>query len=452
MLTNIHTALLRHNQQLPRYTSYPTVPHFGDNIDSESVLTWMSDIPVDAPLSLYFHIPFCKKLCWYCGCNTKATQRYERLENYLTHLKNEVSLVANRLGEKRQVSHIHFGGGSPSFLHPDDFEDLMHHVHNHFTILPIAEIAIELDPRETSEAKIAMYAQCGVTRASLGVQDFNSKVQQAINRVQPFHQVFKNVGLLRQYGINEISFDLLYGLPHQTTKTIHETITLAAALRPDRIALFGYAHVPWMKKHMRLIDETKLPGALERLEQFDEARKELQSHGYQDIGLDHFVKPTDSLAYAHKTKCLRRNFQGYTNDSTAHLIGFGPSAISAFDGGYCQNIPDERAYSDAISKQRLPVVKGIKLSKNDKMRRNIIEKIMCYGKISLNTIVAEYQLEPHYFEPEIEALTALALDGLVSVEDGLITINPDAPQASRLIAAVFDTYLQPVPQKHAQVA
>ncbi len=363
-----------------------------------------------------------------------------------------MDLVTQKHQGPLNVAHIHFGGGSPSYLRPSDFGALMGHIRSRFNLLPSAEVAIELDPRETSEAKIAAYAKAGVTRASLGVQDFNRTVQKAINRVQPLHLVYEAVETLRQYGIDAISFDLLYGLPNQTVENVKQSASLAASLNPDRIALFGYAHVPWMKKHMRLIDEESLPDALPRLEQFDVARQTLREKGYQEIGLDHFVRPEDQMAIAHSAGRLQRNFQGYTTDGASTLIGFGPSAISSYTGGYSQNTPDLRSYTRCVEDGQLPVSKGLALTADDCLRRGIISSLMCYGAVDLSDIVAEYDCGLPDFATELGKLKELEEDGLVRVDGCSITVNKNASQACRLVAAAFDTYLQPKKQQHAQVA
>ena len=452
MTESLHAALLKHNQLVPRYTSYPTAPNFTHNVDHTVATKWLSAVPRDAALSLYFHIPFCKKMCWYCGCNTKATRQYSPVKAYLAYLKKEIELVAGKLGAPCSVNHIHFGGGSPSYIAPDDFCDLMQHIKTHFDVLPDAEIAIELDPREVNEVKVAAYAQQGVNRVSLGVQDFNENVQTAINRVQPFRLIFKALELLKIYGIHACNLDLLYGLPHQTEEIIENNIALATALRPDRISLFGYAHVPWMKKHMRLINEENLPNAAQRLKQFEVAKRFLELKKYHAVGLDHFVRHTDPMLDAYKAKKLQRNFQGYTTDNAATLIGFGSSAISSMKQGYMQNTPDLRAYYAAIDNDKLATAKGITLSHDDVMRRDIIEKIMCYGEVDLSHTASEYGHEQGTFTKEIEQLQPLLADELVYINGSHIQVNPKVPQANRMVAAAFDVYLQPSQEKHAQVA
>lgn len=447
-----HAALLKHNRPVPRYTSYPTAPNFSASMEAKTVEGWMDSLDAAQPVSLYFHVPFCKKMCWYCGCNTKATAKYNPVKRYMAVLQKEVTLMANRHNRPLDVSHIHFGGGSPSYVSADDFRLLMGHIRASFNVLPDAEVAIELDPREVTESKVAAYASVGVNRASLGVQDFNSTVQKSINRVQPLHQVYQVAAMLRSYGIEAVSFDLLYGLPNQTVDTIRESASLAASMKPARISLFGYAHVPWMKKHMRLIDEEKLPSAAERLEQFEEARRILCGRGYVQIGLDHFVQENDSMAIAHKAGRMQRNFQGYTTDNANTLIGFGPSAISSFAGGYCQNTPDLRAYIACVTDEKIPMQKGIELTENDRLIRAIITQIMSYGAVDLADIAAKYTLADPNFEFEIASLQQLECDGLVEVKGNQITVEQNAVQACRVVASVFDQYLQEKKQQHAQVA
>jgi len=449
---NLTQALLKHNQQVPRYTSYPTANHFSEALGSGEATVWLSEIDEAKPLSLYFHVPFCKEICWYCGCHTKASKQYTPVSDFLTYLKKEVTLVAGKLGAKRAVAHIHFGGGSPSYMSPEDFAALMNHVSAHFLINPDAEIAIEIDPRELTELKVAAYRKAGVTRVSLGVQDFHKNVQLAINRLQPLHMIYKAVQLLRDYGITQINMDLLYGLPKQTSTSIRENIEIALGLNPSRISLFGYAHVPWMKKHMRLIDESTLPGGTARLEQFAAAAEALADKGYIQIGLDHFVKPDDPMAIALNELTLARNFQGYSTDSASVMIGFGPSAISDLQDGYLQNTLANHAYYAALDDGIIPTAKGIRVSPDDLVIRRLIEQLMCYMEIDLDSFAANEGLPLSQFAPAIEKLIPLIQDGLVTLEKSLIRINPETPQAVRLVCAAFDPYLSVSQKKHAQVA
>ncbi len=451
-MTRLHDALLRENQKVPRYTSYPTAPHFTSNVGHETVTGWISDLADNSSLSLYFHVPFCRKMCWYCGCNTRATRRYSPVTGFLDHLFQEIDLVGHTLAGRGKVSHIHFGGGSPSMLQPDDFSALMRAVRNTFTVDKRAEIAIELDPREVSEAKVAAYALAGVNRASLGIQDFHADVQAAINRRQPFPTVYDAVKRLRDYGIRDINMDLLYGLPQQTTAHMVENIDFAVALDPSRISLFGYAHVPWMKKHMRLIEEAALPGGAERLSQFDTAAAHLAKRGFIPIGLDHFVHPKDPMAKALKDRTLKRNFQGYTTDGADALIGFGPSAISAYPQGYAQNSPANRQYFDAVRQGRLATIKGKTLTTSDKLRRQIIEGLMCYFEFDLHAFADAHGLNRSEFQSARDRIAELEDKGLAVWDAGVIRVPEEARQAVRLVAAAFDEYLTVSGARHAQVA
>ncbi|MFC4349473.1 oxygen-independent coproporphyrinogen III oxidase [Kordiimonas lipolytica] len=448
----LQQSLLKRNKQVPRYTSYPTAPHFSEAVNGESVAAWLQELDDSCDLSLYFHVPFCRKMCWYCGCNTKATKRYSPVDQYLEYLLKEIDLAADKLSGGQTVKHIHFGGGSPSMLKPMDFERLMAAVRSRFSVAKDAEIAIELDPREVSEAKVAAYAMAGVTRASLGVQDFHEDVQVAINRRQPFHVIYDAVNLLKAYGIKSINMDLLYGLPHQTAEYLRENVDFASALGADRISLFGYAHVPWMKKHMRLIEESALPDGPARLKQFGVAKHHLERRGYVAVGLDHFVLPRDPMAKALEAGTLKRNFQGYTTDAASALIGFGASAISSLPQGYAQNTPATRSYFEALDAGRLPSAKGKALSGDDKIRRSIIEHLMCYFELDLIRFCKEHDLDIGQFDEAIEQLQGLKMEGLVTLSEGMIRIPREAQQAVRLVCAAFDTYLTISPARHAQVA
>ncbi|NVJ98182.1 MAG: oxygen-independent coproporphyrinogen III oxidase [Alphaproteobacteria bacterium] len=448
----LQDALLKRNEQVPRYTSYPTAPHFSADVGPKEVKHWLEDIADEANLSLYFHIPFCRKMCWYCGCNTKATRRYDPVNEYMDYLWREIDMVASSLSGGQLVTHIHFGGGSPSMLKPEDFTRLMATIRKRFHLSEGVEIAIELDPREITEAKVAAYALAGVNRASLGVQDFHDHVQKAINRRQPFHTIYDAVNLLKAYGISDINMDLLYGLPHQTEKDLQENADYAAALGAQRISLFGYAHVPWMKKHMRLIDENALADGAGRLAQFDIAAKQLEKRGYVPIGLDHFVLPRDPMAKALNEGNLHRNFQGYTTDSADTLIGFGASAISALPQGYTQNTPATRQYFDALERGEMATVRGKALSNDDRIRRAAIEKLMCYFELDLAHLAAENQIAFSHFDDALETLAELATSGLVEINGTKVRVPGKARQAVRLACAAFDTYFSASKQRHAQVA
>lgn len=427
-------------EQVPRYTSYPTAPHFHEGVDSSAYSKLLGELNETDLLSLYFHIPFCRQLCWFCGCHTKIVNGYKPIEQYLELLKQEVALVAGLSGS-HTVKYLHFGGGSPTIIDADDFLGFMNVVRSNFQILPEAEIAVEIDPRTVDKNKIEAYAKSGVNRVSLGVQDFNLKVQRAINRIQSFKLVRGVVELLRDSSINEINFDLIYGLPYQTLDTIKDTIDNAVTLEPNRISLFGYAHVPWMKKHQELVPVEALPDMQLRMEMFDFAYEYLTAAGYVSIGLDHFVKPDDPLAIAKREQKLQRNFQGYTVDRAEALLGFGVSSISTLPTAYIQNSSDYRTYVDAIEDGELPVARGLALTPDDIKRREIIMSIMCGLKVRVCAVK---------FESELDSLASYIESGIVCYEDGFLVVNKRMHHQLRQIASKFDFYLSESRHSYSQ--
>lgn len=442
--------ILKYNAQIPRYTSYPTAPHFTAKSagDYQQALT----LPAGSTVSAYVHIPFCREMCWYCGCHTTATRKYAPVEDYLTLLHREMRMTADKAGGRLSLSHLHFGGGSPTMLQPDDFRRTMDVLRECFDFLPDAEIAIEADPRGVSHDKAEAYGDCGVNRASFGIQDFSPAVQAAINRRQSFGTVEKSVELLRRFGVAGINFDLMYGLPLQTMNDIAETIAQSLSLVPDRIAMFGYAHVPWMKKHMRLIRDEDLPDAAARIDQFSFAETLLCDAGMEPIGLDHFARPGDGMLDALRRKTLVRNFQGYTTDTAAALLGFGVSAISRLPDGFYQNTPHMPEYSAAILAKNLPVARGRMLDAEDRLRADIIGQLMCYFEADIPAILKQHGRDAAEFSGVIDSLADMAADGLVTREGGRIRVTPDARQAVRVVASRFDAYFTPQQKKHAQTA
>ncbi|MCF8495561.1 MAG: oxygen-independent coproporphyrinogen III oxidase [Alphaproteobacteria bacterium] len=441
MHSNTKESLIDFDRPVPRYTSYPTAPHFKPDVEGSHYKSWLKDLPDGSHLSLYFHIPFCPQLCWFCGCHTKITKRYSSVEDYLSLLIREIEMTADLSAHSGNVTHMHFGGGSPTILKASDFSRLMGSIRNAFSISDGAEIAIEIDPRQINEAKVAAYAKAGVTRASLGVQDFDQRVLESVHREQPFYASYESMKLLRDYGIRNINFDLMYGLPHQTTETMKQTAEYTLLLNPDRIAIFGYAHVPWMKKHMRLLPEKALPDAMERLRLFEVASKIFCDAGYIPVGIDHFAKPGDALAQAKEQGRLYRNFQGYTDDKADALIGMGVSAISRLPAGFTQN-SQMLAYRDSILKGRLPKEKFFTLSREDRLRDDIIQSFMCKLSADVGHICQSHGYDPRYFSKEIDTLKPLRNARLIEFEDNGV-INIVVPQAARLTCAAFDAYLQP---------
>ena len=434
--------LSRLDRRVPRYTSYPTAPHMHAGIGAETVGRWLAAIPAATPLSLYLHIPFCDTLCWFCGCHTKIVARYAPVAAYLGQLEHEIDLVVTRLGDGRPVGHIHFGGGSPTLLEPADLIRIGTHLRQRFDVQGDAEVAVEIDPRGLDQARVEALAAIGVTRASLGVQDLDPEVQRAINRVQPLADTERVVGWLRAAGIEAINVDLMYGLPGQTEAGVRQTAQTVMALSPARVALFGYAHVPWMKRHQRLLDESALAGPAERLDQYGAVADELGAAGLVAIGLDHFARPDDPLAIAARERRLRRNFQGYTTDAAEALLGFGASAIGALPQGYVQNAVPIHAWRDAVEAGRLPVVRGIAIDAEDRLRRQVIEALMCHLEVDLAEVATRHGRPADHFAPELIALEALAADGLVTLTGSQLEVPPAARPFVRLVAATFDTYLQ----------
>lgn len=424
--------ILPYNRQVPRYTSYPTTPHF-KLIEPDTDISLPQDI---GTTSLYIHIPFCHQMCWYCGCHTKVTKKYDPIALYLQYLKKEIELKAQSFSEKVMITHLHFGGGSPGLIEPKDFSDLMNVLKQHFDFSPETEIAIELDPRLVTEAKIASYAKAGVTRASIGVQDFDEKVLKTVNRPQPFHLSYKAIELLKAYDITDINFDLLYGLPHQSLDTLKQTMEKVISLSPNRIAYFGYAHVPWMKKHMRLIPADALPDTNLRYDLFEAGKDMLLKAGYKPVGIDHFVKEDDSMYHALKTETLHRNFQGYTTDTATDMISFGVSAISHIGAYYVQNTTDMPVYKNRLDNNELPYQKYYQTSNEDRLRAQIIEQIMCYFEVDL----ANYDMDTSYERDVV--LPVFEEHGFLTInDDHKIVITPQGRALTRLIASAFDAYL-----------
>lgn len=435
-------------RNVPRYTSYPTAPHFTAGIGAADYADWLAALPEEATLSLYFHIPFCLELCLYCGCNTKAVRQQEPIDRYTQTLLAEIDIVSALTG-RRKVTHLHWGGGTPSMLGDAGFRRLMDRLHRVFDLGTLREHAIELDPRRVTSSFARTLADDGVDRASLGVQDFSSQVQQAIGRIQPFDVVARTASLLREAGIDRLNIDLMYGLPEQRQSDVVRSADLASSLDPARLALFGYAHVPWLKKHQRLIDESRLPDTQARLAQARVAAATLADLGYRPIGFDHFADPRDELAIAAQEGRLRRNFQGYTVDNADALIGFGASAISRTPQGFAQNAPDVARHARAIESGRLPIVKGIALAAEDRLRWAIIERLLCDFAVDLDDLVDGLSGAAGRFSGEIAALAPFARAGLVQIDGNRIAIPEQGRNFARLIASTFDAYLPANKARHS---
>lgn len=425
---------------VPRYTSYPTAPHFGPAVDGATYRGWLGTLSPCDDLSLYLHVPFCAAMCAYCGCHTKVVRRDEPIRAYERRLLAEIDRVAVAT-PARKVRHIHWGGGTPSMLGEGGLAAVAERLALRFTLEAGHEHAIELDPRQVTAGLAASLARMGVTRASLGVQDLNEHVQKAIGRVQPLAVVAAAVEALRRVGIGAVAFDLMYGLPRQADADLMATIEQVGRLRPDRVALFGYAHVPWFKTHQRLIDAAALPDAQARFRQAALARAALTALGYQAIGLDHFALPHDPMAVAARARDLRRNFQGYTTDSARALIGFGASAIGRLPQGFVQNAPDLGGYQRAIDRGELATVRGLALSAEDRVRAAVIERLMCDFAADLEEEAGRFGLPADLFDRDLDRLARLEEDGIVARCGRRVTVPEAGQPFVRVVASMFDAHL-----------
>ncbi len=421
-----YPELLR--RPVPRYTSYPTAADFNTGIGHEDYGAALAAVAPGTPVSLYVHIPFCEDICWYCGCNTARSNRRSRLEAYLDALHEEIAMVARHLGRRGRVTRIAFGGGSPNAIEPLDFVrllgDLMVAFHAEDPL-----ISIEIDPRHVSDDWLSVMRAAKVRYASMGVQTFDPLVQEAIGRVQPFHHIERLTRALRGAGVQSLNFDLMYGLPHQDRALLIETLEQAVTLAPDRIALFGYAHVPHLLPRQRRIDEAALPHEGERFAMAALGHDYLVDHGYQPVGFDHFARPGDPLAIAAREGRLHRNFQGFTDDSAEHLIGMGASAISQLPGLYAQNAKNAGEYRTAVAQGRLPIERGVARDAESRNCGALINAILCHGEGTLPANLSPAQQE---------TLDEFARRGLISTGSGMIRLRAQAMPYARTIAALFD--------------
>jgi oxygen-independent coproporphyrinogen-3 oxidase len=437
MTTNLQKIL---SENVPRYTSYPTAPHFHAGIGPRHARKWLSQLPADDAVSLYVHVPFCDKLCWFCACHTKHTRRYEPVSAYLATLEQEIRAVSSRVAGNARIRAMHFGGGSPTILEPKDFVRLAAQIRTSFNVDRDASLSVEIDPNDMTDAKLDALATAGLTRASLGVQDFDPKVQNTINRQQSYALTQRVVDNLRSRGAVSVNLDLLYGLPHQTEQTVAATVRQALLMQPDRIALFGYAHVPWFKKHQTMIDEAWLPDGVERLAQSRLAAAIVQSAGYVPIGIDHFALPDDSLAVAARSGRLRRNFQGYTDDRCETLIGLGPSSISRFRQGYAQNAQAMADYERLARAEGLTTVRGIELTQVDAATGWIIERLMCDFRFQADALTRLFPASSAVILAKAREIARN--NGEMLRQEGLCFVVPSAYRPFvRTVAARFDGYL-----------
>lgn len=432
----------------PRYTSYPTADRFVEAFTEADYLQALDQRNVSAasraqPLSLYVHIPFCESLCYYCACNKIITKHKDRAETYLRYLTREVDLHMAHLGPGHSVSQLHLGGGTPTFLSDDELRELMHMLKRNFNFVPGGEYSVEVDPRTVDEKRLAVLAELGFNRLSFGVQDFDPAVQKAVHRIQPADQVFALVEASRKLGFESVNVDLIYGLPQQTPESFDRTLAQVNALRPDRIALYAYAHLPERFKPQRRIHSAELPSGGAKVSMLARSIEAFEEAGYVYIGMDHFALPNDALAVAKRQGRLHRNFQGYSTQPDCDLIALGVSAIGRVGSTYSQNAKTMDEYCDRLDQGHLPVVRGLALTRDDIIRRNVIMALMCQGSLLFESINASCLIDfKQYFANELEQLQAMQEQGLVEVADQGIQVTPMGWFFVRGVAMVFDRYLQ----------
>ncbi len=430
----------------PRYTSYPTAPHFNDSFNHEKYLEEIirTNSEKEKPdLSLYYHLPFCDTLCYFCGCNMIITRNRDRIKEYIKYLKNEIDLLRTYITPGRKVVQLHWGGGTPTHLDPDEITDLINFINSSFEIKDNAEEGCEIDPRGLTKEHLSALRSGGFNRISMGVQDFNTKVQTAVNRIQPEEMTRQVVNWVRELGFQSINLDLMYGLPFQSMDTFEKTVDATIDISPDRIAVFNYAHVPWMKKHMSLIKPEDLPAPEEKLEILKMTIEKLTGAGYVFIGMDHFAKPNDELAVAQRDKKLYRNFQGYSTHAGTDLYGMGITSISQVGRTYSQNLKKENEYFDQLNNLRFPVERGYYLTDDDILRRHVITKIMCDFELDFRSVEAIFGIEfDKYFSNALNGMEEFLSDNLIEINDRMIKVTEMGRLLIRNIAMNFDGYIE----------
>ncbi|WP_096599308.1 oxygen-independent coproporphyrinogen III oxidase [Calothrix sp. NIES-2100] len=442
-----NSALLRkYDQALPRYTSYPPATELKENFGE---LDLRAAIAVgnykNTPLSLYFHIPFCETACYFCGCNTIITQRKEIVDPYLNYVARNIQQFSSLISSKRQVHQLHWGGGTPNYLSLQQVEFLWNNINQQFSFDENAEISIEINPRYVDRNYIFFLKSLGFNRISFGIQDFNPQVQESINRVQPESMLFNVMEWIRDAGFESVNVDLIYGLPYQSLATFKNTIAKTIKLDPDRVAVFNFAYVPWMKPVQRKIPQSALPQASEKLDILKMTIEELTGNGYWFIGMDHFAKPNDELTIAQQEGKLHRNFQGYTTQPESDLFGFGITSISMLHDVYIQNIKQLKSYYHAIDLGIMPIEKGVSLNRDDILRRTVIMELMCQFRLSIDDVEEKYHIAfdtdfNEYFARELSELRLLEADGLIRMIPNGIEVTPSGRLLIRNIASIFDAH------------
>lgn len=421
--------------KVPRYTSYPTAPHFSDQIGPDKMRAWAMSVPANGQVSLYIHIPFCRRLCWFCACRTQGTTTAAPVAAYLETLHTEIDMLARTLADGVSLNRLHWGGGTPTLLSPAMIKALAEKITGVLPFAKDAEFSVEIDPNEIDVPRLDALVAAGMTRASIGVQDFDPHIQSVIGRDQSFETTADAVEKLRAAGVHSLNADILFGLPHQTRERITDSVTKLLSLNPDRVALYGYAHVPWMARRQSLIPSDALPTPSERLNLFEIARRLFEWDGYVQIGIDHFAVPSDSLAKAQTSGKLRRNFQGYTDDQCDTLIGLGASAISRFPQGYVQNNPATSRYVGAIESGQFATNRGHAFAGDDILRARIIERIMCDFEVT----AAEFGTDEGRVLAWMQDAEQ-AFDGTLVLKGDKLKIPPTSHALTRMVARFFDAY------------
>ena len=441
------TKFTKYSKPGPRYTSYPTALEFNDNFKYNEYINSLESQEKKRPLSLYFHLPFCRNACYFCGCNVVFTSKEEKKVRYIDYLRRELTILSKHLDMSREVIQLHFGGGTPTFFSAEQLGEIIAMIKSHFpNFIKDAEVSCEIDPRHINDAQMKIMSDAGFNRVSFGIQDFNEKVQVAVHRVQPYDITKAAMELARKYNMVSVNVDLIYGLPYQNLHTFKETLALSLTLNADRYAVFNYAHVPWLKKTMRKIDETTLPTPEEKLHIMQYTIDFLTSHGYKMIGMDHFAKPEDELFKAIEKGELHRNFQGYTTKGGADLIGVGLTSIGEGINYYAQNFKDMEEYEMAIDAGKLTFERGVLLSEDDMIRQYVIMELMSNFKLDIKRFEKEFNIDfKTYFADAVEALKPFEADGLLKIDDEHIVCSETGTLLIRNIAMPFDAYMK----KHA---
>ncbi|HJQ58049.1 MAG TPA: oxygen-independent coproporphyrinogen III oxidase [Vineibacter sp.] len=445
-----HQSLQQYDRAVPRYTSYPTAAQFHAGIDDGTYRDWLRALPADEPVSLYAHVPFCRSICWYCACHTHVARGSLQLQTYAELLEREIDLLVSDIGEGRALAALQLGGGTPTELGGEALMHLIDRAMKRFAPMSGLEVSVETDPRYVTPKLVDMMVAAGVTRVSIGVQDFDAVVQRAINRIQPEETTARCIQMLRDARIDAINMDLVYGLPHQTLESLAATLATAVCLRPPRIAVFGYAHVPWMARRQRAIDETALPDTSLRHAMACLIADSLTEAGYRAVGLDHYALPGDPLAVAADAGRLRRNFQGYTDVLAASCIGIGATAISSLPKGFAQNTGSLSKYGSDIRAGRYATERGVAVTSDDQLVADVIERLMSDFEADLPSIARRHGMPEDIFDEDLERLRQYGDAGLIEMNGRLLRVTEKGRLAVRLVCAAFDHHLSTSNARHSR--